>query len=355
MARIGRRGAARAGTALAAALIALGMLSGCSEQGNGQPSGAAQQPLPETPAAEPGSGPDPAAVPEGRIIQLPGGSPEGAVMDPSNSTLAAALREPDRLALVNTDTEAVRAVPAPGAARHLSLAGPGELLVSGEDTNTLSRVRLPAGNVTGETKVGKAPHDAARVADKVFVSNEFGHSVGIVQNGRMIREIHSGLVQPGGLTATAGRVAVVDVRTNTLHIIDAATSQQVATLPAGKGPSHVRPIGDGRVAVADTRGNAVFSYQITGTPRQLGRTQVPGRAYGLDTDPSRGYVYTTSGNNKVFRLRVADNGTLTEPRALDTVRRPNDVTVDPEAGTVYVIGQNKAQVQVLSPQTFDRP
>lgn len=344
-------------------LIALGLLSGCTSEGGpaeggqgpqGEQRGTAGQSRAETPAAEPGKAPKPGAAPEGRIIQLPGGAPEGAVLDASTGTLAVALREPGRLALVNTDTGAVRTVPALGAARHLSLAGPGELLVSGESADTLSRVRLPGGEVISKTDVGRGPHDAARVGNRVFVSNEFGSSVGVVQGGRMIREI-GGVSQPGGLTATDGRVAVVDVRGNSLHIIDARTLRQVAELPAGEGPSHVRPIGDGQVAVADTRGNAVLTYQVTGAPRKLDRVPVPGRAYGLDADPGRGSVYATSGNNnRVFRLRVADDGTLGEPAQLATVRQPNDVAVDPRSGRIYIIGQDRARVQVLEPSAFDR-
>jgi DNA-binding beta-propeller fold protein YncE len=345
----------------AAVLILACLLGGCAAPGDeqsGEQSGAQSRPpgtgasLPQTPAAEPGEAPRPSGAPSGRIIRLPGGAPEGAAIDPSTHTLAIALRKPGRLALVDTLTGKVRTVPSPGTARHVSVVGPGELAVSGEDTGTLSTVRLPSGRVIGEAKVGRTPHDAARVGHKLFVSNEFGRSVSVVQSGRVVGRV-SGFAQPGGLTAIGGRVVAVDVRTNTVHVIDAATLRTLAVLPAGKGPSHVRPIGDGRVAVADTRGNAVLSYQVTGTPRQLGRVPVAGRAYGLDTDPGRGFVYATAGNtNKVFRLRAGADGRLSLARQLSTVHQPNDVAVDPRSGTVYVIGQTGAQVQTLAPDAF---
>lgn len=336
-------------------VVIAGVLTGCTAPDEQQPPAdrSPQRPAaPQTPPAEPEEGPEVTAPPRGQVIDLPGGSPEGTVLDPSTGTLAIALREPERLALVDTETNRVRTIPALGAARHLALARPGELLVSGETADTLSTVRLPSGRMTSEVKVGRGPHDAARVEQKVFVANEFGGNVGVVRDGRMANKI-GGFAQPGGLTATDGRVAVVDVGTNMLHVIDAATERRVAVLPAGKGPSHVRPTGNGRVAVADTRGNAVLSYQVTGTPRQLGRMPVAGRAYGLDTDPRRGFVYATAGNtNTVVRLRVDDDGGLSEAGQLGTVRQPNDVAVDPRNGRVYVIGKANAEVQILPPDAF---
>jgi DNA-binding beta-propeller fold protein YncE len=155
----------RTGGVLAAVvLVTLGLLTGCAGQssehqvpGRTPATGRTAQ----TPAAEPQTAPPLATAPPGRIIQLPGGAPEGVAMDPSTGTLAVALRKPGRLALVDTATAAVRVVPAPGTPRHLFLAGPGDLLVPGEDTDTLAEVRLPAGTAGSETTVGRSPHDVA--------------------------------------------------------------------------------------------------------------------------------------------------------------------------------------------------
>lgn len=66
-------------------------------------------------------------------------------MDPESKVLAVALRNPDRLALVDTRSREVRTVPTPGAARHLAVGRPGELLVMGENTDLLARIALPVG------------------------------------------------------------------------------------------------------------------------------------------------------------------------------------------------------------------
>lgn len=291
-------------------------------------------------------------APPGRILPLPGGSPEGAVVDPATGILAVALRQPDSLALVDLSSGDVRTVAVPGAARHLSLSRPGELLVSAENTDVLARVSLPQGTVSEQVPVGRQPHDAARAGQTIFVSNEAGASIGVVRNGRMTREI-PGFTQPGGLTVTGDRLAVVDVRQNNLHVIDTKTLREIAVLPAGEGPSHVRPIGPGRVAVADTRGNAVLTYQVSGKPRRTDRKPVPGRAYGISADPERALLYTALSNtNKIVRWRIGTDGALRDPRTLTTVRQPDDVAVDPRSGTAYVVGRAGAQVQEIPARTF---
>lgn len=134
---------------------------------------------------------------------------------------------------------------------------------------------------------------------------------------------------------------------------DAATVRRVAALPAGRGPSHVRPIGGGRVVVADTRGNAVLTYDLTGRPRQLSRLELPGRPYGLAVAPERGFAYVTlSTTNRVVRLRVRPDGSPGQRRVLPTVQQPNSVAVDGSTGTVYVVGKAESNVQVLPPVAF---
>lgn len=282
---------------------------------------------------------------------MPDGDPEGAIVDPKTGTLAVALRDPDRIALLEPDGR-VREVEIPGAARHLSSGGPGTLLVPSEDRGTLLQVQLPEGRVTSSAPVGSQPHDAATVPAGIAVTKESGGEVALLRpDGRVTTE--GGFVHPGGLTAAGDRIAAIDVRANTLHVLDAANLRTVAVLPAGQGPSHVRPIGGGRVAVADTRGHAVLTYQVAGAPRQLGTTALPGRAYGLATDPARGFVYASAADrNEVVRLRVDDDGRLVDPRPVATVAQPNSVAVGP-SGTVFVVGQQPAQVQRLTPQDFE--
>lgn len=344
-----------AASALCVLTLVAVALTGCTGPGGAPPPVPVVAPSPPVPPppAEPGDAPPVTSVPLGRVLSLPGGAPEGAVVDPSTGILAVALRQPDRLALIDTASGNIRTIPAPGGARHLSLGAPGELLVPGEDTDVLAQIALPGGTVTAQTKVGRQPHDAARADGTLFVSNEFGGSIGVVRGGRMAQQL-AGLVQPGGLTISDGRwLAAVDVRGNAIHVADVATLRDTGVLPAGQGPSHVRPIAPGQVAVADTRGNAVLTYQVSGVPRQLHRVAVPGRAYGLATDAVRGALYVTLPNtNQVQRWRFAPDGALRDPRTMATVRQPNEVTVDPRTGAVFVVGEADAQGQDIPAQAF---
>lgn len=87
------------------------------------------------------------------------------VADPVTGLVAIALRQPNRLVLVNGRSGTVtRTVAVPGAARHLQLAAPGgPVLVAGEDTDVVAQVTLPDGEVASQTSVGRQPHDAAAV------------------------------------------------------------------------------------------------------------------------------------------------------------------------------------------------
>lgn len=302
---------------------------------------------PPGPPAEPGAAPPPVAIPAGQMIALPGGAPEGVASDPASGLVAVALRTPGRLALVDPRSGAVRTVPVPGAARHLVEAGPGEVLDLAEDTDLLISVRLPDGTVTNTVKVGKQPHDAVWLGPTTFVTNEGGGSVGVVHSAQMVAVLR-GPVQPGGIASAAGRVAAADVRGNKLYVWDAVTLEPVAQVPAGAGPSHVRAIGRGRVVVADTRGNALLVFDLRGTPRQISRIALPGRAYGLATDPARGLVYVTLPNvNQLVSLKVLPDGSLRRITSVPTVRQPNDVAIDPRDATAYVAGAAAAQLEVV--------
>jgi hypothetical protein len=130
------------------AAVALVALSAC---GGDEPEVSAPVPTSAPdfpPAAEPAVSPVPTEAPAGEVVDLgTGGGPEGMVADPVTGLVAIALRQPNRLVLVDGRTGKVtRTVPVPGAARHLQLAAPGgPVLVAGEDTDVLAQVTLPDG------------------------------------------------------------------------------------------------------------------------------------------------------------------------------------------------------------------
>src|SRR5581483_7788373 len=154
--------------------------------------------------------PQPAIQPAGRSIRV-GALPEGIVADSRRNLIAVATRDPNEIVVLAASTGRILwRAPLPGHARHLALAGPaGPLLIPVETANRLLELNLGSRGVTS-IPVGRLPHDAAAAAGRVFVTDEFGHRVSVLRRGRVVGQI-TGFAQPGGITATGGDVAVVDV------------------------------------------------------------------------------------------------------------------------------------------------
>jgi DNA-binding beta-propeller fold protein YncE len=266
----------------AAALLAI-LLAGCGGSGEGL-----------TPAAEPARSPALEERPAGRVVAL-GGKPEGLAFDPRTGLLAIALRDPDRLALVD----------------------------------------------------GRQPHDAARARGRTFVGDERGHTLSVVEHGRRERVLDAP-VGPGGVAATTGRdlVGVVGVRERALELFDTATLRSAGKVDVGIGPTHV--VGAGaRFFVVDTRGDGLLEVR-TSPLRVHRRTHLQGAPYGitLDRERRRFWVTLTATN------RVAE---LTDRRLLRTfpsVRQPNSVAVDPRSGRVFVASRRDGVLQLLDPPPY---
>jgi DNA-binding beta-propeller fold protein YncE len=328
---------ARAAGVTAVALLALGACGG---------RGAA----PARPAAEPAGAPTTLVAPAGRLVALGGGSPEGLVADPKTGLVAVALRAPGRLALVESGSgRVIGTVTLPGSARHVALAAAGgPVLVPVEDRGMLVQVSLPAGEVLTQTIVGRGPHDAAAWGGRVFVSDEGGAAVSVVQDGRVVATL-TGPQQPGGVAAGDGRVGVVDVRGAALYVYDPATLRLVDGVPAGAGPTHVVADGQGGLVVADTRGGALLRYRLRPDVRLLDRLALSGRPYGLAADPGRRAVWVTlTDSNRLVGLRVTGGG-LRPFANLPTVRQPNSVAVDVASGRVDVASSADGILQIITP------
>lgn len=321
----------RALAVLAAAVLA----AGC---GSAEPAA-----LP--PAAEPASSPPPDAPPAGRIVPV-GFKPEGIVADPETGLVAVGLREPDVLALVDAATgETVRTVRLPAAPRHLAL-GDGEVLVPSEDADALVRVSLPAG-VARREATGREPHDAAAAGGKVFVADEFAHTLTVLEAGEPPRTIDVAL-QPGGVTPVdRGRqVAVVAVKERVVETFDVATGRRTGRAPAGVGPTHAVSDGGDYLFVADTEGGAILIYHLRPKLELIRRYPLPDSPYGMAIDNVRHRLYVTqTGRNRLWQLNVG--GRLTRLQTVPTPRQPNTVAVDEGTGRVYVTGKVDGVLQLL--------
>jgi DNA-binding beta-propeller fold protein YncE len=299
------------------------------------------------PAAEPARSPpvtDPAA---GRVVAV-GHKPEGLAFDPVTGLLAVGLANPDRLALVDGRSgRVVRRVRLPESPRHLQLARRGgPVLVPAERTDALVEVSLPEGRLR-ITSVGDQPHDATRARGRIFVGNERGRSVTVLERGRVSRVLDAP-VGPGGLAATADRelVAVVGVRQRALQLYDAATLRPGSKVDVGLGPTHVVARGS-RLFVVDTRGDALI--EVHTKPLVVHRrTHLEGSPYGVAYDPVRRRFWVTlTGENRLAEL--TDRRLL---RTFPTVRQPNSVAVDPRSGRVFVASRSDGTLQLFDPPPY---
>ena len=308
-----------------------------------------------TPPEEPPPPPEPAEAPPleeepaGRVVEV-GGGPEGMVADPETNLVAVGLRDPDVLALLDGESgEPVREVDLPESPRHLQLAAPGgPVLVPAERSDSLAQVTLPDGDVSDETPVGAFPHDATAAPNgRIFVANEFGDTVSVVEDGEEIRTLEAPQ-QPGNGTATGdGLVGVIGVRGLALEVYDTETLESFGRIDAGEGPTHVVAGPDGRFYVADTRGGEILVYEARPEPGRVASAPLPeGYPYGLAMDAEREQLWVTlTAENSLVRFDISG----ATPREMDrylTVRQPNTVAVNPETGRVYVAGRD-GEIQII--------
>jgi DNA-binding beta-propeller fold protein YncE len=317
--------------------LALGLaLAGC---------GGSSDDLP--PAAEPARSPAVAERPAGQVVEV-GHKPEGLALDPRTGLLAVGLTNPDRLALVDARTlRVVRRVPLPESPRHLRLAAPGgPILVPAERGDALVEVRLPDGRLR-VTRVGNFPHDADRARRRIWVGDELGDTVSVVEGGRRVRVLDAP-VQPGGVAATRDRrlVGVVGVRERALRVYDARRLEAVGDADVGIGPTHL--VGDHRrFFVVDTRGDAVLEVRADPEPTVHRRTHVAGAPYGVTRDARRGRIWVTL----TARNRVAELTGRRVLRTFPTVRQPNSVAVDPRTGRVFIASRSDGTLQAFDPDS----
>jgi DNA-binding beta-propeller fold protein YncE len=323
--------------AAALAVLSAGALAAC---------GSEDDPREFPPAAEPARSPVPAERPAGRVIEI-GNKPEGIAIDAETGIAAVALTDPDELALVDVDTLKVRRrVPLPGAPRHLRLAGPGgPVLVPAESGDAIVEVSLPSGR-TRVTRVGDGPHDADNVGERLFVGDEFGSTLTLVEDGRRVKQVPTPL-QPGGVAAfrdPAGRVAIVGVRERAVALYD-TEGRELARERAGVGPTHVEAGDEGRLYVADTDGNAVLLFRTRPGLGLVRRIAVPGQPYATTLDRQRGKLWVTlTETNRAVQLTAEVQ--VRKQREFPTVRQPNSIAVHEPSGRVFVASRTDGTLQV---------
>lgn len=298
------------------------------------------------PAAEPADAPALSAAPAGRSIEI-GSLIEGLAVDPETGLAVVITREPVGLALVDPVAGRIeRRIPLDGVGRHMQLARPGgPVLVPVEGSDSLVEVSLPSGELRS-TGTGDFPHDAATTGGKVFVGDEMGDTITVLEDGELIR-ILPAPVQPGGVEEGGGYIAVVAVSERVLTTYDPKSLERLGTVPAGEGPTHIAADGT-RAFVTDTEGDTILEFELGPDPELVDTTEVPGTPYGIALDPRRDLLFVTlTALNELVQYEIGEDG-LTEVRRYPTVRQPNTVAVDPRSGLVLIAGKTaEGPLQVI--------
>lgn len=329
--------------ALVAALAVALLVASCGDD----PGSAETNP----PPAEPTESPELSEKPAGRVVDI-GNEPEGLAVDGETGIAAVALRDPNRIALVDVSSgSTLKEVKVPESSRHLEVAAPGgPVLAPVEYTDELVKIDLPSGE-TSSVNTGDFPHDAVQVpGGRIFVGDEGGDKVTVIEGSDPEIQLPAP-EQPGGIAYSDGVVAVVAVAAREIGFYDAETLEPLGELEAGAGPSHVVAGEDGRFYVTDTGGDAILVYEAKPEPRLLDRTNLPDSPYGIAIDNSRDRLWVTqTGRNRVGELELTDLA----PKPVGdfpTVRQPNTVGVDERTGEVVVAGRADGKLQILDPET----
>ncbi len=299
------------------------------------------------PAAEPPDAPPARASLPGRVVRV-GDEPEGLVADPRTGILAVGQRRPDRLLLLDGATgRKLRRLRLPESPRHLALAPGSRVLVPAERSDELAEVRLPGGS-SRSIEVGTFPHDAAAAGGRVFVADEFGNAVSVVQGDRVVRTLGAP-TQPGGIAANGRTVVLVAVAQRVVATYDARTLAAGGIVSGGEGPTHVVTDCDRGAYVADTQGDAVLAYELRPELRRVGRIGLGSGPYGIDVDCRRKLLWVTlPGRNRLVALRLGPTGKPARRVAsFPTPRQPNSVAADPLSGRVFVAGRDGGAIQIL--------
>lgn len=324
--------------ALAAVAVSAGLLAGgCSSDEQGF-----------APAAEPAESPPLTATPAGQVAIL-GVGVEGMIFHPRSDSVAVALREPYRLAFVDPeDLFITRQYPIPNPARHLGLSPDGvRVIVPAESANEVFEIPNGPGPVI-RVATGEHPHDATSADGKVFVADEFGDTVSVIEGGRVVETLPAP-EQPGGIAASRDRyVAVVTVAERVMQVYDARTGDALGRTSAGVGPTHIETIGKYGY-VADTEGDMVRKYVIGPEPREVAAVPAEGTPYGIAIDAKRDRLWVTlTATNQLAGYSIAGNEPVRE-FTYATIRQPNTVAVDPASGDLFVGSRSDALIQRISP------
>lgn len=296
------------------------------------------------PPATPAAAPEPSASPTGTIWPAGPGA-EGIAVDGGTSRVAVAVREPNRLLLLDSTTGALtRTVPLPGEASHVALGPGGSVLVAAG--RKLLRVPTIGDGAPTEQKLPANGHDAAPLPEDAALVSLPDQGRATIVGQKSAPSLRTG-DHSDGVAVNGPLLGVVDSAQSTLTVFD-ESGKLVQQTRAGDGATHVIVDKRGRFVVIDTRGSEILAF-TTGPLFLRQRHPVPGAPYGAAYDSVRDVLWLTlTATNELVGLNLS-GGAPVQVKKVPTVRQPDSVAVDPTTGRVYVASRIDGIVQTFLP------
>ncbi|MGB3480831.1 MAG: hypothetical protein WBB07_01275 [Mycobacterium sp.] len=290
----------------------------------------------------------PAAVtPAGTVRPLPE-HPTAAVFDPAARALVvAAPATPDTSTLtVVGDTERTIEVPGHVTAMATDHKGTAYLSTRGGylevelGSGITRRVDVAADNGTAD----ETDFTAITVRDdgRVVLGSADGAVYLLADDGTVEHRVKI-FARVDDLAATGDTAVVLDRGQTSVTSVNANGKAQQA-LRAGDGATAMDIDAEGRLLVANTRGNELLVFGVDPLIMRQ-RSPVPGAPYGIAGSSDLAWVSETA-NNVVVGYDLA-TGTPVEKVRYPTVQQPDYLAFDNSSGTLYVVSGSGAGVQVI--------
>ncbi|CRZ13837.1 YncE family protein [Mycolicibacterium neworleansense] len=337
-----------AGQPVRAGLVALALLltAGCT-------SNPADAPPPTIEPAQAAVSPPVAAAPDGEIRELRGHA-VGAVFDPATGTLAVLTPGPEGQSTLSllTGNRPRRDVTLLPAATALTVDGKGDVLAStrgGYFRVNLAETKASKVDVDGQQNV-EFTAIALRADGKPVLGSADG-AVYTLGDDHTVAARLKIFARVDSLVTQGNTAVVLDRGQTSVTAVNAEGTNAAQALRAGEGATTLAADPQGRVLVADTRGDELLVF---GTDPLIMRQRypVPAAPYGLAGSAELAWVSQTAANTVIgYDLST---GIPVEKVRYRTVQQPNSLAYDDRTDTLYVVSGSGAGVQVI-PAASGRP
>jgi DNA-binding beta-propeller fold protein YncE len=318
-------------------------------------------------SAKPADAPPPTITPaEAAVSPRPAGETAGVVRPlagPADAALVDAATE--SLAVLSPGfggQSTLTVVPPSGADRAVALPSRATAITGDRDGRVYAatrggyfRIDIRAGAVNRIDIKGQTGTDftaIARRADGKLVLGSADGTVYTLSSDATVGASLKAFARIDALVAQGNTVVVLDRGQTSVTTISESGNDADHALRAGEGATTMAVDPEGRVLVADTRGDALLVF---GTDPLILRQRYPVHdgPYGLAGSSKLAWVSQTAINTVVgYDLAT---GIPVEKVRYRTVQQPNSLAFDEASGTLYVVSGSGAGVQVIAGAGMGRP